>query len=794
MSALEDIQKRLADSKKSFSSLSRSIITRTKDSLEQDARRSSNLRKLDPSFPTAKALTPLLHSAAARGVLPRPIQSFADKDSNFVVDAARSLVFGDVKGNRKAFEIYDRAAAGKPITTDEKRILKEFARDQTLNLVGNTGGIKNVREPISSISDEVGKAAGKSAKSKYAFNINMNRMSLKEDTDKMLRETVDNIRPQLEAIRGGPITDDEVIQAAKSSQVIKKVIPREHIVQEAAEIKATDDLLKETANKFEILKNNPEKADEAARSLEDLIEQIKIVTSVKRKTGVLLEKNRLTKEGRPERLELIDDMIAKSKKAGEDLDDMIRASKDVDFTDMKSITNFYRKYVPATFMEKLNEYRYVNMLSAPKTHMVNAFSNIIQTAVRPVDKMASGLVDNIGARFTGKQRTAYVREVPEYTRGAINAIPDAVRDAVSAFSGKLPVDRPDIGKIPTGTGGLHDLYTIPLRALEASDVFFRKLISSGEYESLVYREMRKRGTNVLSPEVLSLLKKEADDVATKYVFRDEIGKAGQGALFNKMDRAVMALERIPETKIFVPFVRTPLNVLKQGIERTPVIGNVALIGAKNKQEILGRQLVGSTMFMYAGYLAMTDSITGATPQGSRDKARFFAEGKIPYSIRIGDTWIQYNKLGPLGYPFALAAGIKDAYENDTRKDKDGRLANISEGLAKMGEYFVDQSYVENIGALVDALRGDEYAKEKLVSNTASQFIPYDAFIRSVARLTDDVYRNPKNITENIMMNLPGLSKEVGAYRTPSGRKSRRSYNELNTILPANISKAKRKRR
>jgi hypothetical protein len=94
-------------------------------------------------------------------------------------------------------------------------------------------------------------------------------------------------------------------------------------------------------------------------------------------------------------------------------------------------------------------YRYINLLSSPKTHIVNAFSNILQaTVLRPATRLAFGVIDNIGVKLTGKEQQYYVRQVPAYYRGAFNSIGEAASNALKAFKGETFTLRPDLKDIP----------------------------------------------------------------------------------------------------------------------------------------------------------------------------------------------------------------------------------------------------------------------------------------------------------------------------------------------------------
>ena len=71
-------------------------------------------------------------------------------------------------------------------------------------------------------------------------------------------------------------------------------------------------------------------------------------------------------------------------------------------------------------------------------------------------------------------------------------------------------------------------------------------------------------------------------------------KTGQGLLLSKIDAltsAVYKLRDVPGVKWFIPFVQTPMNILKQGIEYSP-LGITTLVGNTKKWNSLEKWWLG----------------------------------------------------------------------------------------------------------------------------------------------------------------------------------------------------------
>jgi hypothetical protein len=185
-------------------------------------------------------------------------------------------------------------------------------------------------------------------------------------------------------------------------------------------------------------------------------------------------------------------------------------------------------------------------------------------------------------------------------------------------------------------------------------------------------------------------------------------------------------------------------------------------------------------------LALQDKTTGAAPKGEKEKTAFFDSGKKAYSVRIGNTWVSYSRLGPLSYPIALAAIAKQRFEENP---SDTFIANLGRALLGQLGFFSDQSYVEGISNLGKILSGEEYAWKQAGASMVGQVVPQRALISWANKFIDDVYRHPSTLGEMVKTQLPFLSKTVEPYLAGTGQPSRREYNFLNQFSPLDVSPA-----
>lgn len=617
--------------------------------------------------------------------------------------------------------------------------------------------------------------------------INLNNFSMEGRARQQVERQVETIRPELENIKGKPLSHDEVVEAANTATVLRDTFSREDAKRIEAEMLRTKQAIASLGEK--VAKAGGRISETEAKHFVNLINRASTEATY---FGRGLEAHKIGVEGQdPLMVDVMRKVVRQVEEAKGSLDEVAAAASKVNWKDAREVTDFYRKYFPATKSEWIDEFRYINLLSSPRTHIVNITSNVLQVAgLRPATRLMAGGLDNVAAMLPNYQRQYYLRQVPAYYRGMANSVGQAVKAAGDAFMGRSIIARPDIARLGTGSPLLSKTGMIYVpRAMEAADVFFRTLAESGEYEALAYG--LKRARKALDP---TALHKEAERVATETVFRgpiDPTNATRQGYLLSgidKMTQLAYHFRRVPGGKWFVPFVQTPMNIIKQGLEYSPA-GLGTAVGSGRKMEQTAKALVGSMVFAGAGAMALEGRTTWATPRSKRERDMFFAAGLQPYSVKIGDTWVSYSKLGPLAYPIAMAAALR--YYTAERREAltDEQTESVQKALLAMAQFFADQSYMEGIQSLISAGKGEDAAILRALTSAGQQLIPLSSLQRWVAQIIDPIYRNPKKgisgeaLVDQLRKDMPFLSKDVEPYRTPTGEPSERVMPVRNAFSP-----------
>jgi len=243
-----------------------------------------------------------------------------------------------------------------------------------------------------------------------------------------------------------------------------------------------------------------------------------------------------------------------------------------------------------------------------------------------------------------------------------------------------------------------------------------------------------------------------------------------------------------------------MSLLKRGIEYSPA-GMFTIAGNKDPVEQYSKMLIGSLASIGALSVVANHETTWSVPQGQGEKKKFYEEGKIPYAIKFGDTWVSYNRLGVAAYPIATVAAMKHAWREKTKKiqgvpdykPQDEKTVSDEMGqiVVNMMQYYGDQTFMKAIGDLMDVTKGGNAVESiyKTGGNIAQQYIPLESLIGWTNRFIDTTPRNPKGL-EYIYRDIPGASQTITPFTNKHGIPEKRDYTIINQFSPATFSKQK----
>jgi hypothetical protein len=640
------------------------------------------------------------------------------------------------------------------------------------------GYIKVGPEDAGSFGDDAAKQAGVNTK------INVKNLKISDAKKQVTVDAVEAIKPRIEKLVGKKLSNKEVASyASQTSKTLESTIGRNQTKQwNAAMLNLRERIAKSAADG---------KVDK--QFIEDLL-------TVKTQGADIARKlQSLSIQASPSEKSIKTSIINAILDVNKNTDDILKAAEGVDFNDLNQATNFYRQFIKPDVSEWVDLIRYNSMLSSPNTHIINTFSNVMNTSfIAPIEKSLTGGIDYIGSKISGKERNYYAGEGWQYLKGYVSNIKNATHKFSNVMSGKSGFTNLDVSKMPVGTSKWAKTLSYPLRLLEASDQFFTELGTAAEKAALQFRQ--SRGVKIANIDIAA-----AEDAAYR-VFRQDLNNVNQGQVLGAIDKVTGMVMRLRNSdnklastvgKFTLPFVKTPMNIFKQGIEYSP-LGFATTIGAKNVEQQISKAILGTSVFVAASTMLSSDRLTWAEPANAKEKELWRKAGKQAYSIKIGDTWFSYQKLAPaIAFPFAMVAALDDLQKN--KKMDDDLLDLVLGGMSKYGQFLADQSYAKSIGNLLDLAGGGPGVWSKWASNFPQQMIPFRALTGWFARLSDATQRvtdDKANFVEKqiqlLMQQYPGLSQLTPARTDSDGNPIPSRNRVVNAVSPVRTSKEDKK--
>lgn len=430
-------------------------------------------------------------------------------------------------------------------------------------------------------------------------------------------------------------------------------------------------------------------------------------------------------------------------------------------------------------MERVRQYFISNILSGVKTHERNSignFANLVSDlAVHPT---AAGM-DAARSAITGAPRTVYLSELPSRVVGSWLGVERGLSEAFfslrhgvnrSALTQSLSaaeVGKLDVPRVEFKGGGANP-FNYPGRALDAADQFFRAIARNQEAYGLAHAQAKREGlTGPAFHDRMAELRagvgdagekilEQADQYARRSVFQEKAGPiVGHLQAFT---------QKHPWFSFFMPFIRTPANILRQGAEFSPLGAAMpaARHGGRAGSQAQARVALGSIAAGGLAYLAATGRLSGSGPSDPIGRAQLMESGWRPNSVRLGDQWVEIALFQPISVQAMVIANAFEAWRGSGAKDADTATKAAATALKSI-KSTLDLSFLSGVSDLFQALESRSLeGAAQYAGRLASGFVPFSGAQRTAAQAIDPTVRDPAGMVEQMMTGIPGVSNLVPA--------------------------------
>jgi hypothetical protein len=463
------------------------------------------------------------------------------------------------------------------------------------------------------------------------------------------------------------------------------------------------------------------------------------------------------------------------------------------------------------------------LLSGPATHVVNFTSNaLIRLSVPTIERPMAAALDILRVNIKGGPRERFFGESYADVVGMVQGVPMGLANALKAWhteQGTFGLTKLDLPRQRAIPGKIGKKVRVPGRALIAADEFFKAINYQAELRAQAYRQAAMEGKTgaARALRMEELVKKPTEPLVERAtadalyrVFQQPYGAAGRQIA---QLRAVFGAKN--PARLVVPFLRTPINIAKYGVERTPPnflrllekyrevsrhrqalekeMGRKATpqelenytaekMGGRGWtegriMEELARPMMGTIVGIGVTLLAAEGFVTGGGPTDQNERRVLYETGWQPFSMKIGDTYYSYSRLEPIGMLLGLSADFYEGYTSRSEEKNKGIAGNI---IKSVGRNLLSKTYMRGLSDAFNAFTYPERYGDKWVERMAGTLIP--TVVASAARATDPYFRDPQSVTELLKSRIPGLSKEVPPIRGVFGKPARRGGHPITRFI------------
>ena len=600
-----------------------------------------------------------------------------------------------------------------------------------------------------------------------------------------VRETFNRLSKDIEDL------DNDIVKAKKD----KTLEPTELSELRARKIKAQkaakERMSQSEKDQLEIDKLNEQYTDALLKRIEkdptigQQTQSGAVHPKVKQLKDAIRREKEIVKE-RVTRKELEDTLISKARK------DVLDEVNKMSLRQLKTRVTAMQKNVLTKTSDGLMEIYINGLLSSFKTlGQVNPIGNTSAYVSTIIERAFAGaLGDQIAMRESAMLAWNFISGMPEAFRVFTSAMVKGTNDLDVKLDFVNPRERA-LSKEAFNVGGnlgktidfIGTVVNMPGKILLSQDEAFKGLVSRGEQRALAWRKARNKfmDGDIRVAATKDQIQKEFDSImsdignhpditdgarelAAKSSFTNDLSdriivdkQTGKEKVIPGFSKSIQhTLDRNNILKIFVPFFRTPVNILNFTWERTPILqfanrnlrDELTSSNPAIKQIAMARvgTSMGITTAMFG--MALSGNFTGAPPRDRRLRTNMERAMGGPHwhSFNLGGGWKKYDRFDPYGILMASSASMaimaktmmKIKKQIQTDGDDTGKLQEkynevINATVLGTAEMIKDRHYIQGISEFISFLSGDSRGLTPSIKRIATAANPTISFYSSLRR-------------------------------------------------------------
>lgn len=701
---------------------------------------------------------------------------FPDHAQRPTVDEFVTALGDTYRGINRTFRPDDFAEIDAHAAARDQRLAVERARQEGAPLSDDLGQPTTYDDMLANSPPREAYEDWRSAVAKRVGNINIERLNTPAEISQAMK-VANDIGGGFDAARRGRMSFEETARLAEelgmtADDLLARRRGQAFNAEEAAaaralNLKASEELVK-MATRFR--RNGIEvSAEDMTRFREALLRSAAIQEQV---SGMTAEAGRLLSQFRMAAssvdipahvLRELGNGPGGVKRLNEIAEGILEFQKDP-----RKLNQFVMRATKPRFSDMAIELMYNMRLSGPQTHAVNILSNTLTALAQIPEHMGAAAVGAIRRGiFRNKAERVAMSDIGQRAIGMMHGAWEGLEAAkqgwrtgeAADFVGKVETNMQKA--IPNWAGG--EYIRMPTRALTAEDEFFKAVSRRGQLYSMAAARARTEGLKgrEYSDRIAELVDNPPDEMLEKaldfarYVtFQKQLGPIAS--------RISAITNDYPLLKIIIPFIRTPSNLIKFGFERSPAAPlmkewrDQVRRGGPDADLAISRMLMGTGVGMIVAQLAQEGKISGSMPKDETKANILLAQGWKPFSVKIGDQWVSYQRLDPFAMTIGGAADMATLGDNMSDEQLEDKAMIIG---ASIVNNLASKTWLSGVSDLLQAARDPErYGASFLRNQAAGLTVP--AIVSQAARTMDPVRRETPTIGTAIQARIPGMSDNL----------------------------------
>ena len=257
----------------------------------------------------------------------------------------------------------------------------------------------------------------------------------------------------------------------------------------------------------------------------------------------------------------------------------------------------------------------------------------------------------------------------------------------------------------------------------------------------------KQQVSKFSPDIAD----ELTEFAKIQTFQADLGKVGNFLLKARAEH--------PELVLIAPFIKTPINILKDALSYTPASLFMKQFRGK-KDEAAARMMIGAGLAAMTAQQVLSGNLTGSYPKDTNRRESMIAQNIPEYSVKIGDRWYSYSRIEPLASVLGIFSDTVENMVDYANKPKaDQKIEKFAaDGVLAITKNLASKTFLEGISGLLQAIHDPERYGGSFINGFATILVP--GAVAQFARGADPVQRDVQSFADALQNRIPGVRTDL----------------------------------